>query len=102
MSPLVNPMSTSLTSREGDARAPAASNMSYVAGTEPNFSRWESESRVPNWGRAMVALVVEVGVTLGGVRHVPGLLRSMMSLIVRGGSVRFEYAWASAASGRRL
>jgi len=101
VSPQVKPTSISLTSGEGDARVPA-SKKSNVVGAKPNSPRGGGEGRVPKQGRAMGVLAVEVGVSLGGVRHVPSLDSSRMSLTVCGGSVRFEYAWANTASDRKF
>ena len=85
MSHLVNPMSISLTLGEGGASTPF-SQISHVVGAEPEPIHMGGEGRVPKRGKAVVGLVVEVGVSPGGVRHVPSRNRSRMSLIVRGGS----------------
>ncbi len=63
MSPLVNPMRTSITSRKGNARVPA-SMRSHVVGAKPKSTLGEGVGRVSELGSILGGLSLEVGVFL--------------------------------------
>ena len=89
VSPLVNPMRISLTSGEGDARVPPF-RRSHVVDEWPSSARGVGVGLVLKRGRIVGGLVVEFVVSPRGIFHEPSPARSIISLTVCGGSLRFE------------
>ena len=89
MSPLVNPIGTSLTSGEGDVRVPPCMRRPFV-------DAWRDVvcgcglGRVPKRSSAEGGVLMEFEASHGGTRHEQSPVRASMSLTVRDGTVRFE------------
>ena len=82
--PLVNPTRISLTSGEGGLRVPSFTRSPIVV-VGPNSPGGGGVGRVLKRGRSVVALAVELMVSLVGIRHELSPTCSRMSLTVCGG-----------------
>ncbi len=89
VSPLVNPIRTSLTSGEGDVRITPRMRM-HLIDAWIDDARGCSLGRVPKRGSAEGCVMMENELSLGGMCHEPNPSRVSMSLTVRDGTGRFE------------
>ena len=89
VTPLVNPIRTSLTSGEGDVRVPPCMRRPFV-------DAWRDVAcgyglvRVPKRGSAEECVLMEFEVSPGGMCHEPSPARASMSLTIRDGTGRFD------------
>ncbi len=101
VSPLVKPMRTSLTTREGDVKVPSFRRRP-VSGAAVDPSRGGGVGLVPKRGSAGWGVPVLEGTSLGGVCHAPSLAASMMSSTVSWGAARLAYASSGVALGSKF
>ena len=89
VSPLMDPIRTSLTSGEGDVRIPPRMRRPLVDAWI-YAARGSCLGRVPKRGSADGYVMREDELSLGGMCHEPSPARVSMSLTVRDGTGRFE------------